>query len=99
MCTLKDIFGVSQPTITNWFDNWEQKGLVGLYNQTGQGRKRILTDSDKEIVKAKVQQNPQELKRAIQEIKEELKKEFSQKTLKRFLKKLVTPLGKGQEKP
>lgn len=94
MANLSKIFGVTQPSITHWFDSWEQKGIVGLQNKKGQGPKFILTQSDEATIKAKVQASPQELKRVREELKEELKKEFSQKTLERFLKKLVTPLGK-----
>lgn len=95
MSSLSKIFNVTQPSITHWFDSWEQKGIVGLRNKKGQGPKFILTPSDESIIKAKVQARPQELKKVREELKEELKKEFSQKTLERFLKKLVTPLGKG----
>lgn len=98
MASLARIFGVTQPSITHWFDNWEQKGIVSLWNQSGQGRKFILTQSDEAIIKAKVQNSPQELKKVREELKEELKKDFSQKTLERFLKKLVEPVGKGPER-
>jgi transposase len=98
MASLKGIFGVSQPTITNWFDSWQQEGIAALRNKSGQGRKSILTEADKEAVKIKVKESPQQLKKAIQELKAELDKEFSQKTLERYLKKLVTPFGNGQGK-
>ena len=95
MSSLAKIFGVTQPSITHWFDSWEQKGIAGLRNKKGQGPKFILTQSDEATIKAKVQASPQELKKVRAELKEELKKEFSQKTLERFLKRLVEPLGKG----
>lgn len=93
MATLKSIFQVSHPTITNWFDNWEEQGIVGLWNKSGQGRKSILTDSDKPLIKSKVQASPQQLKQVRLELKEELNKEFSTKTLQRFLKTLVRQVG------
>jgi len=93
MASLKNIFGVSQPTIVNWFDRWEDSGLVGLRNRPGQGCKPILTDSDRELVKSKVQSTPQQLKAARLAIKEELQKDFSEKTLRRFLKSLVGRVG------
>lgn len=98
MASLAKIFGITQPSITHWFDSWQQKGIAGLRNQSGQGRKFILTQSDKDLIKSKVQSSPQELKKVRQELKEELNKEFSQKTLERFLKRLVVPLGKEPEK-
>lgn len=98
MVTLKTIFQVSHPTITNWFDSWEEQGIVGLWNKSGQGRKAILTDSDKPLIKSKVQASPQQLKQVRLELKEELNKEFSTKTLQRFLKTLVERVGGDVEK-
>lgn len=89
MDTLADVFQVGRQTIMNWFNGWRDKGLRGLMNEPGQGRKAILTLDDHAIIKAKVQASPQQLKR----VREELKKEFSTKTLTRFLKSLVRPLG------
>jgi transposase len=40
---LAAIFQVSKRTIYNWFTAWESKGLVGLGNQAGQGRKPKLS--------------------------------------------------------
>ena len=76
MASLAKIFGVTQPSITHWFDSWQQKGITGLRNQSGQGRKFILTQSDKDLIKSKVQSSPQELKKVRQELKEELNKEY-----------------------
>jgi transposase len=98
MATLKSIFQVSHPTITNWFNSWEEQGIVGLWNKSGQGRKFILTDSDKPLIKSKVQASPQQLKQVRLELKEELNKEFSIKTLQRFLKSLVGQVGDVGEK-
>jgi transposase len=36
---LTEIFGVSRKTIYNWFTKWEDEKLVGLYNNSGRGRK------------------------------------------------------------
>ena len=80
------------------FDSWEEQGLVGLRNKSGQGRKAILTDSDKPLIKSKVQASPQQLKQVRLELKEELNKEFSTKTLQRFLKTLVGQVGDVVEK-
>jgi transposase len=94
---LADILGVSPITIYNWFNRWEQKGIVGLMNEKGQGRKAILVASDQEKVKAKVQAHAQQLKVARVELKKELSKEFSDKTLKRYLKKLVQGGNAGEK--
>ena len=93
MAMLKTIFSVSHATISNWLTAWETKGIVGLRNQAGQGRKPILRPTDLDHIKAKVQLNPQHLKAVRTELKAELARDFSEKTLKRFLKSLVRPLG------
>jgi len=91
---LAAIFSVIPLTVYTWFYRWEEKGLVGLLNEKGRGRKPILLPAEREKIKPKVQANPQQLKIARQELKAELNKEFSHKTLKRYLKKLVAD-GKG----
>lgn len=95
MASLKAIFQVTHGTITNWFDSWEQNGIIGLRNKLGQGRKFILKDSDLSLIKLKVQASPQQLKQVREELKQELNKEFSTKTLQRFLKTLVGRVGDG----
>lgn len=62
---------------------------MGLFNQKGVGRKAILTPSERALIKQKVPANHQKLSLARQELKAELNKEFWEKTLKRFLKRLV----------
>jgi transposase len=98
MASSARLFDVTQPSITHWFDSWQQKGIAGLQHKKGQGLKFILTKLDEALVKSKVQSNPQELKKVREELKAELNKEFSQKTLERFLKRLVEPLGKERGK-
>lgn len=36
---LVSIFSVTRKTIYNWFDAWETRGVAGLYNRSGRGRK------------------------------------------------------------
>ena len=94
MVSTSKIFGVTHGTISNWFNYWKTGGIVGLKNNSGQGRKPILTQADLPLIKAKVAENPQQLKIVREELKQELAKEFSEKTLQRFLKTLVKPLGR-----
>ena len=84
------IYSVIPLTIYHWLSRWEEKGLVGLFNQKGVGRKAILTPSESATIKQKVQANHQKLSLAREELKAELNKEFSEKALKRFLKNLVS---------
>lgn len=93
---LVQIFSVKPLTVYTWFKRWEQKGLVGLFNEKGPGRKAILQPADEPLIKQQVQANAQKLSLARQHLKAELNKEFSQKTLKRFLKSLVCDTSAGE---
>ena len=80
---------VNQVTVNKWLMRYEEKGIIGLETQPGQGRKPILNkQADEEKVKAAVKKERQRLKHAKEELEKELGKEFSLKTLKRFLKNL-----------
>lgn len=93
---LAAIFSVIPLTVYSWFYRWEEKGLVGLFNEKGRGRKPILSQTDSEKIKTQVQAHAQQLKVARGVLKAELNKEFSDKTLKRFLKKLVADGNVGE---
>jgi transposase len=90
------IFGVIPLTIYNWLSRWKTQGLMGLYNKEGQGRRVILLEKDAAKIKEKIQANHQKLSIATSELQVELGKEFCQKTLERYIKKLVFD-GKGGE--
>ena len=83
---LASLLHVSQGTVYNWFNRWEQGGLAGLVNAKGQGRPAILQAADAEQVKAAVRTNRQQLKEVTATLRQELNKSFSPLTLKRFLK-------------
>ena len=47
---LTKIFRVNRVTIYNWFNAWEKRKLVGLYDAKGKGRKPKLKEKQKEQV-------------------------------------------------
>jgi transposase len=94
---LAAIFSVIPLTIYSWFYRWEDKGLVGLFNEKGRGRKLILLQTESEKIKTQVQAHAQQLKVARGILKAELNKEFSHKTLRRFLKKLLADGNAGEK--
>ena len=90
---LASIFQVSELSIYKWFDGFEKKGVEGLKNQKGKGRKPILTTSNArhvEVVENSIDKEKQRLKLAKQEIETKLGRAMSEISLKRFLKKLTT---------
>ena len=87
------MFGVTKQSICFWFKAWEEKGIKGLELQPGRGRKAKLNtkdDNQVKIVKALIENEPQNLFKVTAQIKEELDIDLSKKTLQRFLKNLNT---------
>ena len=87
------MYDVDRYTITNWYNGWESKGIVGLMDGLRSGRPRKLdTDNQAHVdrVKTLVAKESQQLDRVRAQLQEELSVDLSRKTLKRFLKSLVT---------
>jgi transposase len=90
---LKQFFDVSRITIYSWFDNWEERGITGLMNRKGQGRKPILSVQNRQHVskvKALIAKNPQSVKSVVAELESKLDVSMHPETLRRFLKNLTT---------
>ncbi|GAA6617525.1 IS630 family transposase [Scytonema sp. NUACC26] len=85
---LIQIFNVSRLTITNWLDDWDTYGLVGLYDKKGRGRKSKLNDEQKEQVKKWTKQNPKNLDLVRKNIREAWDIDVSKDTIKRILELL-----------
>lgn len=83
---LMNIFQVSRKTIYNWFNAWEERAFVGLYNRPGRGRKPIFDSAQQEQIRVWVEQYPRQLKQVVQKIKDTWGLTVSTKTIKRILK-------------
>lgn len=92
---LAQVLGVSTNTIYDWLNRWEKKGVVGLRDKVGRGRKPILTSVDFAQLKRRVQENAQQLRLARRALKEELERDFSEKTLRRYIKSLIVGIKDG----
>jgi transposase len=92
---LARIFRVSEITVYSWFKRWEKRGICGIRDKEGRGRKPILQAEDLGLIKRQVQENAQRLRIAREKLKAELGREFSTKTLKRFLKSLTADIKDG----
>ena len=82
---LKVIFTVSEKTLYNWFKAWELRGLVGLYNRPGRGRKKTFDPSQIEQIRDWANLHPQQLKQVRQKIQAQWNITVSTKTIKRLL--------------
>lgn len=83
---LMDIFLVSRKTLYNWFNSWEDRGLVGLYNQPGRGRKATFSPEQIEQIRVWTQQHPKQLKQVVAKVQQQWDISVSTKTIKRVLK-------------
>lgn len=83
---LLGIFGVTRKTLYNWFKAWEERGVVGLYDRPGRGRKPTLTSVQKEQIREWAKQYPKQLKQILQKVQEEWGITVSIDTIKRVLK-------------
>jgi transposase len=99
---LSKLFEISEITVYSWFDRWEKKGLSGLMNKPGRGRKAILSlqnSTHVKSVKSAVGKNPQSVKQVVAELETALDTEMSTDTVKRFLKNLVSVSGECAPRP
>ena len=86
--TIKDLiklFNVSRLTITNWLDDWDTFGLVGLYDKKGRGRKPKLNNEQSNQVKQWTKQSPKNLDIVRKKIRESWDIDVSKETIKRIL--------------
>lgn len=83
---LMEIFSVSRKTLYNWWNNWDEQGVLGLYNRPGRGRKKTFNSEQIEQIRAWVQQSPRQLKQVVAKIREEWGITTSTQTIKRVLK-------------
>ena len=85
---------VCPQTVSNWLTAFEDDGLVGLMRQKGQGRKPILSltnNTHQQALKQAVAAHYQDAGRIQADLQVALGQPMSRDTVKRFLKKTITP--------
>ncbi len=86
---LVEIFNVHLNTIYNWLNNWNDTGLLSLYNSKGQGRKLKLDADNEDFIRNSIKKNPKQVKKVVAELNEKKGIKVSERTVKRFLKSLI----------
>lgn len=84
---LVKIISVRRNTISQWIDQWEDYGLVGLYDLPRSGRPPIFNEEEVELLKSITDEEPRKIKRTQAKMEEKTGKKASIDTLKRALKK------------
>ena len=81
------ILGICRQTVSTWLNSWETKGICGLYDEPGRGRKPTFSkDQDAEIIE-QVQENPRSLNFVLAEIEKIYGVTITKATLKRLCKR------------
>lgn len=96
---LETIFSVTQPTLYNWINAWEERGILGLYDKSGRGRKPTFTSEQESQIYQWVQASPIQLNKVLAQIKEAWNISVSKKTLKRVIKRLEMSWHRFRRKP
>lgn len=83
-----EIINVTNKTVYNWINDWNERGVDSLSRKKGDGRKPILTtQKHKEIIQNNITTYPHQPKKAYALTLKEIDIAFSYSTFKRFLKK------------
>ena len=81
------IYQVDYRSVSSWIDQWQTRGVVGLYDRPGAGRRPILSLDEQHKVQQYLQDSPKDLKKVVHQLAQETGKRVSTKTIKRLIKK------------
>src|SRR5262249_21728165 len=87
MPRIAHIYQVDYRSVSSWIDQWQTRGLVGLYDQPGAGRRPTLNLDEQHQVQEYLQESPKDLKKVVHQLEQETGKRVSTKTIKRLIKK------------
>lgn len=87
MAQIAHIYQVDYCSVSSWIDQWQTKGLVGLYDRPGAGRRPTLSLDEQQKVHQYLQDSPKDLKQVVHRLEQETRKRVSTKTIKRLIKK------------
>jgi transposase len=93
---LQAIFQINRDYISLWIDRYNRQGIQGLEDLPRSGRPLIYTADEIEIFKAKIAEEPRQIKQAQAFLEAQTDKKSCLETLKRILKK-TTILGDGAD--
>ena len=82
-------YQVDRRSVSTWMDRWQTRGLVGVSDKPGSGRRPLLNDAAQQTVHDSLQQYPKDLKKVVPALEQETAKRVSTKTIKRLIKKTL----------
>lgn len=87
MQCIASVFGVCRQTVSIWLENWETKGICGLFDRTGRGRSPTFSAHEESEIIEQVKASPRSLNRVLAEIEKRYGIKICKETLKRLCKK------------
>jgi transposase len=81
------ILDCQRVTVSRWIDQWEERGIDGLLESGGQGRKFRLDENEERQVLAWLGEDPRNATGLLAKIEKNLGKSLSRDTLRRLLKR------------
>lgn len=82
-----EIIACHRVTVSHWIVNWEERGIDGLLEREGRGRKKSLTEDEERQVMEWLEASPCSAKTLAIRIEEKLHKKVSLDTVRRLLKR------------
>lgn len=82
-----DICGISRYAVSRVINNWEEIGIIGLYDKPRSGRHPVLTSEDEEYIRDMVEEEPRSIKKIVIVLEDQRGKKVSKETVKRVIKK------------
>ncbi len=74
-------------SVSHWLSNWDERGIDGLLEREGRGRKRLLTEDEESQAIAWLDELPNNAKGLAVKIEEAFNKKVSIDTVKRLIKR------------
>jgi transposase len=74
-------------TISRWIDQWQERGLDGLLENEGRGRKKTLTEAEETQVLEWLKEEGRSVTRLLGKVEQSFGKKLSAATLKRLFKR------------
>lgn len=84
---LIEVFHVRRKTVSSWLNGWGNNGITGLKDAFRSGRPAHFTKEEQALFLCYLDENPHQIKVAINRIQEETGKNVAIDTYKRILKK------------
>ena len=82
--TLTEVFDVRWQTASGWTTTWRQRGVTGLFNKSGRGRPKKLTEGGENEAVEMIQEQPGRIESAPAVIEEKFGEKISMSTLKKI---------------